>query len=74
MYYLVYGFLYIVSLLPRVVLYAFGDGISFLIYNIIGYRKKVVLENLRIAFPGKKPNWKEKKLRNSFTGILLNLL
>ncbi len=53
MYHIVYGFLYLVSLLPRFILYGFGDGISWLIYHVIGYRKKVVLDNLRIAFPEK---------------------
>jgi len=53
MYYLVYGLLYLLSLLPMRVLYILSDGIYFLIYPVFGYRRKVVLQNLRIAFPQK---------------------
>ena len=53
MYYLVYGFLYLLSLLPMGILYLLSDGVYFLIYHVFGYRKKVVEGNLRIAFPEK---------------------
>jgi KDO2-lipid IV(A) lauroyltransferase len=53
MYYLVYGILYVVSLLPFFVLYALGDGIRFFMYYIFGYRRTVVMSNLMIAFPAK---------------------
>ena len=53
MYYLFYGFLYLVSLLPMRVLYIISDAIYVLIYYILGYRKQVVMSNLEIAFPDK---------------------
>jgi KDO2-lipid IV(A) lauroyltransferase len=53
MYYLLYGFLYFLSLLPLKVLYLLSDFAYFLIYYVIGYRKKVVFQNLTIAFPEK---------------------
>ena len=53
MYYLFYGFLYVVSLLPMRVLYLVSDGIYAIIYYIIGYRRKIVMDNLRQAFPEK---------------------
>ena len=53
MYYLVYGFFYLVSLLPMWILYIIADGIYGLVYYIIGYRRKVVMHNLQIAFPEK---------------------
>ncbi|RYE00672.1 MAG: lipid A biosynthesis acyltransferase [Sphingobacteriales bacterium] len=53
MYYLLYGFLYLVSLLPLRVLYLISDAAYGLVYHVLGYRKKVVLDNLRIAFPNK---------------------
>ncbi|MFT3902593.1 MAG: lysophospholipid acyltransferase family protein [Niabella sp.] len=59
MYYLLYGLMYLVSLLPLRVLYILSDGFYFLVYYIIGYRKKVVFQNLDIAFPQKTE--KEKK-------------
>lgn len=48
---IIYPFIWIVSKLPMRVLYIISDGLYFLNYYIIGYRKKVVLENLKLAFP-----------------------
>ncbi|MHA4808243.1 lysophospholipid acyltransferase family protein [Flavitalea flava] len=53
MYYLFYSFLFLVSLLPMRVLYFLSDAIYGLVYHVLGYRKKVVMDNLRIAFPEK---------------------
>lgn len=52
-YILIYPFLWLISILPFRVLYAFSDGLYFLIYHIIGYRKKTVKENLHLVFPNK---------------------
>jgi Kdo2-lipid IVA lauroyltransferase/acyltransferase len=53
MHYIVFGFLYLISLLPLRVLYIISDGFYVLAFHILGYRKKVVLYNLQIAFPEK---------------------
>ena len=53
MYYLVYGLLYLVSLLPMRVLYLIADGIYGILYYLVRYRKPLVLDNLRQAFPEK---------------------
>ena len=53
MYYIVYGFLYMLSLLPWRVLYFLSDAVYGLAYYIIGYRKDVIMNNLLIAFPEK---------------------
>src|SRR5437763_10730505 len=53
MYYLVYGLLYLFSLLPMGVLYFLSDVLYLLIYPVLGYRRRVVLNNLKIAFPEK---------------------
>jgi KDO2-lipid IV(A) lauroyltransferase len=53
MYYVVYAPLYLLSLLPLKVLYLFSDVAYLLIYYVIGYRRKVVQQNLSIAFPTK---------------------
>ncbi len=53
MYYIVYALLYLLSLLPMRALYILADGIYILIYYVLGYRKKVVMSNLLIAFPEK---------------------
>ena len=65
MYYLVYGFLYLISLLPFFILYLISDFFYFIIYHVWGYRKDVVLNNLTIAFP-KKSLKKKNKLQNNF--------
>jgi len=56
MYYVIYGFLYLISLLPWRVLYFVSDCIYVLIYYVIKYRKQVVMSNLLIAFPEKTEN------------------
>lgn len=53
MYYIVFGILYLFSLLPFWVLYRVSDFFCFIIYRVIGYRKKVVTENLKNSFPEK---------------------
>ncbi|MCJ7932135.1 MAG: lysophospholipid acyltransferase family protein [Chryseobacterium sp.] len=45
--------LYFISKLPLKVLYIFSDVIFFLNYYLVGYRKKVITQNLRNSFPGK---------------------
>jgi KDO2-lipid IV(A) lauroyltransferase len=53
MYYIIYPLFYGLSLLPWRVMYLLSDGIYVLVYYIFGYRKKVVMSNLAIAFPEK---------------------
>ena len=53
MYYIVYGFLWLFSLLPLRILYVLGDGFYILVYYIIKYRRDIVMNNLLIAFPEK---------------------
>lgn len=50
---LIYGTLYLISLLPFWILYLLSDFLFVLIYYIFGYRKKVVFQNLKNAFPEK---------------------
>lgn len=52
-YILVYPFLWLISMLPFRLLYAFSDLLYFWIYIVFGYRKKVVKENLRLVFPNR---------------------
>ena len=53
MYFIIYGFFYLLSLLPFPVLYFFSDIIYFLLFYVFGYRRRVVKANLIIAFPEK---------------------
>lgn len=52
-YILIYPLLWLISILPFRLLYAFSDVVYFLIYRIFGYRKKVVVDNLKLVFPEK---------------------
>ncbi len=52
-YYIALPFVYGISLLPFPLLYRLSDVIYFLLYRVAGYRKGVVLANLRNSFPGK---------------------
>lgn len=70
MYYLLYIPLYLLSLLPLQVLYLLSDCLAALTWHVIGYRKKVVLDNLRIAFPEKTAQERKaiaKKFYRNFT-------
>ena len=44
----------IVALLPFAAIYLLADLFYLVVYYIIGYRRKVVFENLRNSFPEKK--------------------
>ena len=50
-YILIYPILWIISILPFPVFYLLSDFVYFLTYNIIGYRKKVVRDNIKLALP-----------------------
>ncbi len=52
-YYIAFPIIYLISLLPFRLLYIVSDFFYFLIFIVIGYRKKVVYENLRNSFPEK---------------------
>ncbi len=65
MYYLVYGILYCLSLLPIQILYLLSDLSYVVIYHIAGYRKDVVRQNLLTAFPEKTAP-ERKKIEKQF--------
>lgn len=53
MYYLLLVILYPISWLPFFLLYRISDLGYFIIYHILGYRKEVVWDNLKHAYPAK---------------------
>lgn len=52
-YLLVYPFIYLISILPFRLLYAFSDVIYLFVYRIFGYRINTVRKNLKLVFPEK---------------------
>jgi KDO2-lipid IV(A) lauroyltransferase len=61
-----YPFIWLLSRMPMPILYAISDFFFFLIYYVIGYRKKVVLENLKLAFPEKSEEERKKIAKGFF--------
>lgn len=53
MFHILYGILYLVSLLPFWLLYGISDLFAFILSRLIKYRRAVIFENLDIAFPQK---------------------
>ena len=50
---LIYPLLWVISILPYRLFYGFSDFVYFLVYRVVGYRKKVVRDNLKLVFPEK---------------------
>ena len=67
----------LLSKLPFPVLHRISDGLYFLLYRMVGYRKRVVRENLLRAFP-EKPLSEilsiEKAFFRNFTDILIETI
>ena len=53
LYYIVLAVWYLLSLLPMKVHYVISDLLFWLLYSLLGYRRKVVRENLTTSFPEK---------------------
>ena len=53
LYWLTYGTLNLLSLLPLWVHYLISDAIYLVVYRLVGYRKKLVRKNLKDSFPEK---------------------
>ncbi len=52
-YIILYPILWIISRLPFKVLYVVSDCVYLFLFYVIGYRKKTVLDNLKLVFPNK---------------------
>ncbi|MEQ8359624.1 MAG: lysophospholipid acyltransferase family protein [Cytophagales bacterium] len=52
-FYLTYPLIWLVSSSPFPILYKISDFLFFMLYQVFGYRKKVVLSNLQRSFPDK---------------------
>jgi Kdo2-lipid IVA lauroyltransferase/acyltransferase len=77
MYYLVYVPLFLLSLLPLRVLYILSDIISFFLFRVFGYRRKVIESNLSIAFPEKsiaERNRIKRKFHRNFTDSFIETI
>ena len=71
MYYVVYGLLWVISLLPLKILYFLSDCIYGLIFYVFQYRKDIVMNNLLIAFP-EKTEQERKQIAKKFYHNLID--
>jgi len=71
-FYIVYPFMYLVASLPFGILYKLSDALYHLL-KLSGYRKKVVLENLKNSFPD-KTDAEIESIGNSYYRYLCDLI
>src|SRR5690349_758755 len=74
MYYLVFGPLYLFSLLPMPVLYLFSDCVYLFLYYVVGYRRKIVESNLKIAFPNKSDAERKRIAKKFYRNFVDNFI
>ncbi len=74
---LIYPIIWLLSLLPLRVLHILSDIIYVIVYYIFGYRKKVVRQNLALAFPDKSQEERlviEKKTFSHFIDTFMEMI
>ena len=74
---LYYLFIIPISLMPFPVLYGMSDVLFYIFYHVIGYRKDVVIQNIRNSFPDKSAAEHQeiaKKFYRHFCDLLLESL
>lgn len=74
MYYVVYGILWLVSLLPLPVLYLFSDLFYALAYHVFKYRREIVFNNLAHAFPEKSESERKQIARQFYKNFTDSLI
>ena len=76
-YCIAYPFLWIIARLPDSIFYTLSDIICFIVYNILGYRKKLVRSNLQLSFPEKtltEIKTIERKFYHHFCDIFMEMI
>lgn len=74
---LVFPILWLISCLPHRLFYAFSDFVCFLVYRVVGYRRRLVRSNLMTSFPEKSLQEIikiEKEFYQHFCDIMLEML
>lgn len=76
-YLIFYPILWLISILPFKLLYIYSDFVCFIIYRLVGYRKKTVRYNIAIALPHLSRNERlevEKKFYKHLCDIFLEMI
>jgi KDO2-lipid IV(A) lauroyltransferase len=71
---ILYAMLYGISMLPLRVLYILSDVLVVFVYHLVGYRKGIVLSNLKVAFPEKSEKERRiiaKQFYRNFTDTII---
>jgi KDO2-lipid IV(A) lauroyltransferase len=74
---IVYPIIWLISILPFRLLYLISDFFFVLLYYVVGYRKKIVLSNLQLAFPEKSTNELlkiRKKFYRHFVDVFMEMI
>ncbi len=72
-----YPIIVFISILPFRILYIVSDTIFLILYYVVGYRKKIVMNNLSIAFPDKSKEELRvimKKFYSHFIDIFMEMI
>lgn len=72
-----YPILWFISILPFKIFYGISDMVYFVVYNLVGYRKKIVRNNLKIALPhldDKERLQIEKKFYRHFCDLFMEMI
>ncbi|AZQ44257.1 lysophospholipid acyltransferase family protein [Nonlabens ponticola] len=73
-FYLVYPFIWVLARLPFWLLYRISDLVFVIVYYLTRYRKKVIMNNLDIAFPEKSYQEKKRIARESMQHFCDNFI
>jgi KDO2-lipid IV(A) lauroyltransferase len=72
-----YPFLFLISKLPFRSLYLLSDAVHILVFNFLGYRKQVIINNLKLALPhltDKERNTIKKSFQRHFCDLFLEII
>ena len=62
-------FIFLIGLIPFRVLYVISDFLSFVLYHVVGYRRKVVVDNIRQSFPELSEAEQKRLVRLSYKNL-----
>ena len=68
-YIIVYPFIWLISRLNFTLIYIVSDILYYFLYYIISYRKNVVRENLKLAYPNKSIRERREIERKNFRNL-----
>ncbi|MEI7588208.1 MAG: lipid A biosynthesis acyltransferase [Chitinophagia bacterium] len=66
MYFIIYSFCYVFSLLPWRIMYLLSDLVAFILQRVVKYRVNVVQQNLAMAFPHKSIEERKKIMKDFY--------